>query len=183
MYILLIILGIVLMVGLWFIIGYNRFVHLKALINEALSGIDTQLKRRNDLIPNLVATVKGYSVHEKSIIEEIVRMRAASVGATNINEKASAEAGLTQSLKTLFAIAEQYPDLKANTNFLELQKELSAIEQELSLARRYYNGAARNYNVAVASFPSRIIASVGGFEQVPYFEAHATERETPKVHF
>lgn len=169
---------------IWFIVGYNNLVHLKALVQEAWSGIDVQLKRRYDLIPNLVETVKGYSFHEKSIIDDIVRNRAASMGASGIQEKAAAEAGLTQSLKSLFALAENYPNLKANENFLALQKDLSTIEHEVQLARRYYNGAARNLNIAVTQFPSSVIASFTGFTSVPYFElASPSERETPKIKF
>lgn len=180
----LILLGVILLVGLWFISGYNRLVSLKALLSEAWSGIDVQLKRRYDLIPNLVATVKGYSIHEKSVLENVTQMRAASVGATSITEKARAEAGLSGALKTLFAVAENYPDLKANENFLSLQKDLGAIEQDLQLARRYYNGTVRNYNVMVQTFPSRIIASMGGFTIAPYFEVGSEgERQAPKVTF
>lgn len=181
---LLIILAVVLLPALWLIVSYNHFIRLNALLQEAWSGIDVQLKRRYDLIPNLVSTVKGYSIHEKGIIEEIVRMRAASLGASGVQEKATAEAGLTQSLKTLFALAEQYPNLKANENFLALQKELGALEQELQLARRYYNGTARDYNVAVATFPSNLSAKLFGFAGAPYFEVTAADmRDVPKISF
>jgi LemA protein len=183
--IILIIIGVVCaLVFFWAIGAYNKFVHLKAMVDEAWSGIDVQLKRRYDLIPNLVSVVKGYSIHEKTILEDIARMRAASIGATTVQDKAQAEAGLTQTLKTLFAVAEQYPDLKANVNFVTLQKELSSVEQEVQLARRYYNGSARNYNVSVVTFPSRIIAGLYGFTKVPYFELSApNEREVPNVKF
>lgn len=171
-------------IALWLIFSYNRFIQLNALLKEGWSGIDVQLKRRYDLVPNLVSTVKGYSIHEKNIIEDVVRMRAASMGASGITEKATAEAGLTQSLKTLFAIAEQYPNLKANENFLSLQKDLNSLEQELQLARRYYNGTARNYNVGVTTFPSNIIAGMLGFATAPYFEiTNSDMRDVPKVHF
>lgn len=178
------ILGIILIIGFWFVAGYNRLVRLKALLAEAWSGIDVQLKRRYDLIPNLVATVRGYAIHEKSVLENVTHMRAASVGASSITEKARAEAGLTDALKTLFAVAENYPQLKANENFLSLQKDLGVIEQDLQLARRYYNGTVRNYNIMVQTFPSRIIASMGGFTVAPYFEVGSeTERQAPKVNF
>lgn len=181
---LLVLAGIIGLVVLWAISTFNSLVHLKALIDEAWSGIDVQLKRRYDLIPNLVATVKQYASHEKGIFDEIARMRAASMSATTIDQKADAEKGLTQALRTLFAVAENYPNLKANENFLALQKELSVLEHEIQLSRRYYNGAARNYNVRVQSFPSRIVASVGGFGSVPYFElAGADQRENPRVQF
>lgn len=181
---LLILLGVVAIIGFWFVTGYNSLVRLKALLSEAWSGIEVQLKRRYDLIPNLVATVRGYSIHEKSVLENVTQMRAASVGATSISDKAAAEAGLTQSLKTLFAVAENYPDLKANENFLSLQKDLGLIEQDVQLARRYYNGTVRNYNVKVQMFPSRIIAAFAGFPAAPYFEVGSeSERQAPKVSF
>jgi LemA protein len=178
------VLGAVALIGIWAVVTYNRFVHLKALLDEGWSGIDVQLKRRYDLIPNLVATVKGYGIHEKTVLEEVVRLRSAAMGATQVDQKTLAEAGLTQALKTLFAVAEQYPNLKANENYSLLQKELSLIEQEIQLARRYYNGAARNYNTAVVQFPARVIASFGSFLKVPYFEiGSAQERDVPKVQF
>ncbi|PKN03791.1 hypothetical protein CVU75_00485 [Candidatus Dependentiae bacterium HGW-Dependentiae-1] len=175
---------LVMLIGLWGIAQYNFFIRLKALLNEAWSGIDVQLKRRYDLIPNLVAVVKGYGIHEKSVLEEVTRLRTASMSATGISEKSAAEAGLSQTLKTLFAVAEQYPNLKANENFLALQKELSLIEQEVQLSRRYFNGTARNYNSAILQFPSSVIASFFGFTQSPYFELTAAqERDVPKVQF
>jgi len=136
---LLIIISALAVIGIFiYITTYNKFIHLKALLTEAWSGIDIQLKRRYDLIPNLVAVVKQYGIHEKEIFERIATMRAASMNATGVDQKAHAEAGLTQTLKTLFAVSENYPDLKANTNFLNLQKELVDIENHLQLARRYY---------------------------------------------
>lgn len=184
MFYVIIILTILLMIVLFVISSYNRLVHTRALAQEAWSGIDVQLKRRYDLIPNLVETVKGYGIHEKNIIEDIVRARAASMGATGIHEKEAAEKGLTQSLKSLFALAENYPNLKANENFLSLQKDLSAIEHELQLSRRYYNGTVRNYTVMTAQFPSNIIASIFGFIALSYFEITLSEeRENPKVRF
>ncbi len=181
---LLVIGGIAALLIFWFIGTFNNLVHLKALIDEAWSGIDVQLKRRYDLIPNLVATVKQYATHEKGVFDEIARMRAASMNATGVAEKAEAEKGLTHALRTLFAVAENYPILKANENFIALQKELSVLEHEIQLSRRYYNGAARNYNVLVQSFPSRIVANICGFNTVSYFELNsAAERENPKVQF
>ncbi len=176
--------GIALLTVLWSISCYNRFVHLKALNDEGWSGIDVQLKRRYDVIPNLIATVKGYSIHEKELLENIARFRAASMGAASIQDKSHAEAGLMQGLKSLFVVVEQYPDLKANENFLHLQKELSALEQDIQLSRRYYNGTVRNYNTAVSTFPAKIIAGTYGFAVAPYFElAGSHEREAPKVQF
>lgn len=168
----------------WLVADYNRLVHLRALLNEALSGIDVQLKRRYDLIPNLVETVKGYSKHEKEVFENVAKARSVAMHATTVQKKAQAEAELTQSLKTLFAVAESYPELKANENFMSLQKELSNIEHELQLSRRYYNGTARNYNVLVQRFPSTIVARIFNFESAPYFEvSNAAERENPQVKF
>lgn len=169
---------------IWAIASYNNLVHSKALVDEGWSGIDVQLKRRYDLIPNLVAVVKQYSIHEKDVLEKVTKMRAASMGAHTVDEKIAAEKGLSSALKTLFAVAENYPTLKANENFMHLQQQLATIETEVQLARRYYNGAARNYNVSVARFPSNIIATTFRFTQVPYFELSSTaEREVPKVNF
>ena len=164
MLVILIVIGVICaLFVLWAIGGFNQLVRLKALVDEAWSGIDVQLKRRYDLIPNLVAVVKQYSIHEKSIFDEIARARSMAINAHGIQEKAAAEAGLSQTLKTLFAVAENYPNLKANENFMELQKDLASIEHEIQLSRRYYNGTARNYNIVVSSFPSRIIASLAGY--------------------
>lgn len=180
-----IILLIVLIVVIYFFISkYNSLTHLKALLDEAWSGIDIQLKRRYDLIPNLVETVKGYMTHEKSVLENVTKLRTTAINSSNLESKLEAESGLSQSLKTLFAVAENYPELKANENFLMLQKDLSSIEHDLQLARRYYNGAARNYNVKVQSFPTNIIAYISGFKKALYFEVSTTqERENPKVNF
>jgi len=164
--------------------SYNQLVRLHSLVQEGWSGIDVQLKRRYDLIPNLVSVVKEYSIHEKNIINDIVQARAASMGTTNINNKEKAELSLNSSLKTLFALVEQYPNLKANENFLALQKELSSVEDELQLARRYYNGAVRNYDINIVQFPSSLIAKNFGFNSISYFEITKTEeRETPQIKF
>jgi LemA protein len=167
----------------WSIMAYNNFVRTDALAQEGWSGVDVQLKRRYDLIPNLVAVVKQYATHEKETLERVISMRSISAGATDINQIAKAEAGLTQALKTLFAVAESYPDLKANQNFLSLQKDLGDIEHEVQLARRYYNGAVRNYNVLVDVFPSNMIAKFASFQRRPYFEMEDGERQAPKVQF
>lgn len=178
------ILGVAVLIALWAVGRYNGFIHLKTMLDEAWSGIDVQLKRRYDLIPNLVSVVKGYSIHEKTVLEEVVRLRSVAMSAHTVAEKSAAETGLAGTLKTLFAVAEQYPNLKANENFLTLQKELSQIEQELQLARRYYNGTARNYNASVLSFPGNIIANFFNFTQAQYFELNsAQEREVPKIQF
>jgi LemA protein len=154
------------------------------MAQEALSGIDVQLKRRFDLIPNLVETVKGYAQHEKSVLEKVTALRAQSLHARSVEEKAAADGNLTQALKTLFAVAENYPQLKANENFIALQKDLAAIEDELQLSRRYYNGTVRNYTIGTRKFPSNLIAKMGNFTPYPYFQVdNETERKTPQVKF
>lgn len=164
---------------------YNRFIRSRNLLNEAWSGIDVQLKRRHDLIPNVVETVKGYAQHERKAFEEITRLRSKlSDQTTTIQEKGKLENSITQALKSIFAIAEAYPDLKANQNFIELQKTLADVEEQLQLARRYYNGTARDYNITVESFPNNILAVLFHFGKAEYFEIElATERETPEVKF
>jgi LemA protein len=162
--------------------NYNKLVHTKNLTAEGWSGIDVQLKRRYDLIPNLVSVAKQYGLHEKNILEEVTRLRSQAVNTSNPSEKATAENNLSQALRTVFAVAENYPDLKANELFLNLQKELGTLEHEIQLSRRYYNGAARNYNTLVSSFPTNIIANFFQFKAVQYFEiADVTQRETPKT--
>ncbi len=175
--------GALILLVLWFISGYNRLIKLKGFLDEAWSGIDVQLKRRNDLIPNLVATVKQYSLHEKGVLESVANARSASLHATNIEQKSQAEGDLSRSLKTLFAVAENYPDLKANQNFLSLQDDLSKLESDIQLARRYYNGAARNYNITIGTFPMSVIASLARFGKADYFEASQSEREQQRVTF
>ncbi len=178
------IIGIIALIGLWYAGVYNSLVHVKSNLDEALSGVDVQLKRRYDLIPNLVAVVKQYGVHEKEIFENLAKMRAASMGASTVQEKSQADMGLTQTLKTLFAVSESYPELKANQNFLQLQHDLSSIESDLQLSRRYYNGTVRNYNIKVLSFPSNLVANFSNFTKAAYFEVNSqAEREAPKVSF
>ena len=168
---------------LGFVFGYNRLVQLKSMVQEAWSGIDVQLKRRYDLIPSLLDIVKGYASHEKNIFEEVVKLRTASMGATDIKNKEKAELGFASSLKTLFAVAEQYPDLKSNTNFLSLQKELSSVEEELQFARRYYNGSVRNYNMSIQKIPLNLIAAMLGFKLENYFDINVKERDVPSTKF
>ncbi|MBP6869434.1 LemA family protein [Candidatus Babeliales bacterium] len=176
--------SIVTVIAMWMMINYNGLIHRKSLVQEAWSGIDIQLKRRYDLIPNLVTLVQGYSLHEKNIIENILLARVASMGAVSVDQKEKAELSLNYSLKSLFALAEQYPDLKANENFLALQKELSNIEDELQLARRYYNGTVRHYMIKVMQFPSNIIARLFEFQTISYFELTQTEEsQVPQIKF
>ncbi|QQM30953.1 LemA family protein [Martelella lutilitoris] len=165
---------------------YNALVRARQTAEEAWSGIDVQLKRRADLIPNLVETVKGYASHERGTLEEVVekRNKAQSVAANDVTGRAQAEGELTQALGRLFALSEAYPDLKANQNFADLQASLEKTESEIQMARRYYNGAARELNVKVESFPSNIIAGQFGFEKRDYFEIEEpADRAVPNVSF
>jgi LemA protein len=176
--------AVVALVFAWSVSVYNRFVRLRNLMAEAWSGIDVQLKRRVDLVPNLVETVKGYAGHEKELFEKIAASRAQSVSAGSVREQAAAESALTASLRTLFAVAEAYPELKANTNFLELQKSLAEIEDQVQMARRYYNGTVRENNVLVDSFPSNLVARLSGFAKADFFELEDdAERKAPQVRF
>jgi LemA protein len=166
----------------WIIVIYNLFIRDKNLIKEAWSGIDVQLKRRHNLIPNLVSSVRGYSKHERDLFEEITEKRAKSTRIENVKDKAAAEADLSGMIKNLFVVVEEYPDLKASRNFLDLQNQLVEIEDQLQYSRRYYNGRVRNYNIRVESFPSNLIAGIFDFKQEEFFEITlATERKTPEV--
>ena len=167
---------------IWMIIIYNLFIRDRNLIKEAWSGIDVQLKRRHNLIPNLVASVKGYSQHEKTLLEDITQKRSEAVKFESIKDKATVESDLSGMLKNLFIAVENYPDLKASENFLNFQSQLVEIEDQLQYARRYYNGAVRNYNIRVESFPSNFIAGIFNFKQENFFEITlATEKATPEV--
>ncbi|RPE08641.1 LemA family protein [Chitinophaga lutea] len=179
-----VILAVVAIAALWAVSLYNRLINRRNLVKEAWSGIDVSLKKRYDLIPNLVETVKGYAAHEKNTLEEVTRYRTASMQASTPHDKIQAEGNLTRALGSLFAVAENYPDLKASTNFVELQNELSAIENNLESARRYYNGTVRENNNLVESFPSNIIAGMFGFRTSEFFEIdNAAHRERPDVSF
>jgi LemA protein len=170
--------------GLYAIIAFNRLVRARQMANEAWSGIDVQLKRRSDLIPNLVDSVKGYAAHERSVLEEVTQLRGAAraLPADDVASRAQAEAALSGALGKLFAVAENYPDLKASGNFLDLQKQLSDLENELQMARRYYNGTVRNLNTLVQSFPSSLIAGLCGFGERAFFEvSDAADRAAPQV--
>ena len=164
------------------IVLFNQFVHKKNLVLEAWSGIDVQLKRRHDLIPNIVEAVKGYMQHERGLLEDIARLRTQATQSQEIKDKATAENNLTQSLKTLFAVVENYPNLKADQHFLELQKTLTVIEDDLQLARRYYNGTVREFNILVQSFPSNLLAMIFHFKNFEFFEVEsAVERQVPGI--
>jgi LemA protein len=177
-------LGVIAVVVIWFIGIYNQLVRKRTMKDEGWSGIDVQLKRRYDLIPNLVETVKGYAGHEEGVLTKVTEMRSRAMGATGVADKAVAESQLTATLKTLFAVAEAYPDLKANTNFLDLQAKLADLEDQIQMSRRYYNGTVRDYNIMCEVFPSVFVANIFGFKKAEFFELTGTEeRETPKVTF
>jgi LemA protein len=179
-----VILAVVAVIVIYAIAIFNSLVRTRQMANEAWSGIDVQLKRRSDLVPNLVDTVKGYAAHERSVLEEVTRLRGAAraIPEGDVAARAQAEGALSAGLGKLFALAENYPDLKASTNFLDLQKQLSDLENDLQMARRYYNGAVRNQNVLVQSFPSNVLAGMFGFSPREFFElSNESEREAPQV--
>jgi LemA protein len=162
---------------------FNHLVRARQMANEAWSGIDVQLKRRSDLVPNLVDAVKGYAAHERSVLEEVTKLRGAAraLPQGDVAARAQAEGALSAALGRLFALAESYPDLKASGNFLELQQQLSGLENELQMARRYYNGTVRNLNVLAQSFPSNLIAGMFGFGPREFFELGEGEGAVPQV--
>ncbi len=162
--------GGLILIALYAIGLYNAFVSLRQKVTEAWSDIDIQLKRRYDLIPNLVETVKGYASHESGVFEEVTKARSQAMQATGLEDKAEAENILSGTLKSLFAISENYPDLKANENFLELQRELSDTENKIQASRRFYNSVVLSLNTKVESFPDTIIANMFGFTKKDYFD-------------
>ena len=167
----------------WGIAIYNGLIKLKNRVDEAWSDIDVQLKRRYDLIPNLVNTVKGYASHEKEVFEKVTEARTRAMSAQSAGDKAQAENMLSQTLKSLFAVAEAYPDLKANQNFLELQRELTDTENKIQAARRFYNGNVRDFNIKIQVFPNNIFAGMLNFNAREFFEAEEGEKEVVKVEF
>ncbi len=174
------------LVVLWLIFMFNSFIRLKFRVKEALSDIEVQLKRRHDLIPNLIETVKGYAAHEKGVFERVTeaRTRALEAGKSgDLDQMKKAENILSGTLKTLFAVAENYPDLKANANFLELQRELSDTENKIQAARRFYNSVVKDFNTKIEAFPSNIMAKIFNFSNQPFFEMEEEEKEVPKVEF
>lgn len=184
---LIVIIVIVAVIVFWLIAIYNRLVSLKNNRENAFADIDVQLKQRNDLIPQLVATVKGYAAHEKDLLERITEARAGVMNAATINDKIEADTQLSQALQGLRVQVEAYPDLKANTNFLQLQGEISDIENKLADARRYFNAATRDYNTAIESFPANIIAGGFGHTRQPMYELSQTDRKAmeqpPQINF
>lgn len=169
--------------ALWVIAVYNGLIKMKNRVDEAWSDIDVQLKRRYDLIPNLINTVKGYATHEKEVFEKVTAARTMAMGAGSTQEKAEAENMLSGALKSLFAVSEAYPDLKANQNFLELQRELTDTEDKIQASRRFYNGNVRDFNIKIQVFPSNLIAGILNFTKREFFEAAEGEKENVKVEF
>jgi LemA protein len=179
-----IVLGVIVLALLYVIGIYNRLVRLRALVKEGFSGITVQLRRRADLIPNLVETVQGYATHEREVFEQVSKARAASVSAGSVEATAQADAQLTGLLGRLFAVAEAYPELKANQNFLQLQDQLANIETELQGARRYYNATVRDLNSTIQSFPPVLIARPAGFTEEPFYQDEDPAiQSAPKVSF
>jgi len=180
---LIIVLAVVFVVVLWVVAVYNSLVTLKNRAKEAWSDIDVQLKRRYDLIPNLVETVKAYATHERELFEKVAEVRAKAMTTDGVKEKAKAENMLSETLKSLFAVSENYPDLKASTNFLELQRELTDTEDKVQASRRFYNTNVRDLSIKIESFPANLIANNFGFKQMELFEAVAQEKEPISVKF
>jgi LemA protein len=178
-----IIIGVIALLVIVLIATYNRLVRLRNRIEAAWAQIDVQLKRRHDLIPNLVETVKGYAAHERETFESVTRARQQAVAATGVEGQAQAENMLTQALRQLFAVAEAYPELKANQNFMALQEELTGTESRIAFSRQFYNEQVLSYDNAIESFPTNVIAGAFNFEAKPYFEAEEQSREPVRVDF
>lgn len=179
-----IILGIIAILIIWFIAVYNKLIGLKNRTDEASSDIDVQTKRRYDLIPNLVETVKGYAKHEKEVFENVTKARAEAMSSKGMADQAAAENQITQALKSVFALAENYPELKANDNFARLQEDLKDTEDKIEASRRFYNGNVRDFNIAIEIFPSNMVANMFGYKRRELFEAkNAAEKEPVKVDF
>lgn len=179
-----IILAIVVIVAFWLIGMYNGFIKSRNIVEEAFSTMDVYMKKRFDLIPNVVETVKGYAAHEKETLEKVIQARNAAMGATTTDERIKSEGQLTQTLRSLFAVAEAYPDLKANTNFTNLQNQLAVIEGEIANSRKYYNACVKEFNTKIEVFPGNIIAGMFGFKKFPMFEVdNPEERQNVQVKF
>lgn len=180
---LIIILGLLAIIVLWVVLAYNSLIVLKNRVKEAWSDIDVQLKRRYDLIPNLVETVKGYASHEQQTFEKVIQARNMAMNAQGVKEKGEAENVLAGALKSIFALSENYPELKASVNFLELQRELSDTENKIQAARRFYNGNVIELNNKIETVPTNIIANIFGFKLAEFFEIEEGEKVVPKVDF
>jgi LemA protein len=180
---LIVILAIIVILLIWVVMTYNGLVRLRNRVENAWAQIDVQLKRRIDLIPNLVETVKGYASHERDTLDAVIRARNASIQASGPQQEAQANNQLTGALRQLFALSEAYPDLKANQNFLGLQEELTATEGRVAYARQFYNDSVLKYNTKIQSFPAVVMAGAMKYKQREYFEAEESAREVPKVQF
>jgi LemA protein len=181
-----VVLGIIAVIVVWAISIYNSLVAMRQRTNQAFADIDVQLKQRHDLVPNLVETVKGYATHERGTLEAVVQARNAAIAAPGVEQKVAAENVLTGALRQLFALSESYPDLKANANFQQLQRDLSDIENKLAAARRFFNNAVQEYNTGIQQFPASLFAGVFGFTQRTFFdlgEARAQLDQAPSVKF
>lgn len=181
--IIIVIIGLVVVLAFYVIGVYNKLINARNKVNNQFSQIDVQLKRRADLIPNLVETVKGYAKHEENTFKEVVEARNKAVNAGTINEKVEAQGELEGAISKLFALSEAYPELKANENFLSLQADLKDVEEKISYARQFYNDSAMTYNNLVDMFPSNIVAKMFKFVKFDFFKASEKEKETPKVQF
>ena len=181
--VIIIIVGILLLLVGYVVSVYNKLVNARNKVDNQFSQIDIQLKRRADLIPNLIETVKGYAKHEKETLEEVIEARNKAVNAGTVNEKIEANNELTGALNKLFALAESYPELKANENFLALQADLKDTEDKITYARQFYNDSAMGFNNLVQMFPSNVVASIFGFKKFEYFKAEEKDKEVPKVEF
>ena len=178
-----ILIAIIAVIAICILVAYNNFVKLNNKVKEAFATMDVYLKKRWDLIPNIVETVKGYAKHEKETLEEVIKLRNSAYDGMSDEEKISANNRINSGISQILALAENYPELKSNTNFLSLQKDLSDIEQEIAQSRKYYNAVVKEYNNKVEMFPSNIIANILGYKTKKMFEADATERENVKVSF
>lgn len=179
-----ILIGLVVVIGFWIMSAYNSLVSLRNRVDEAFSTMDVYMVKRYDLIPNLVETVKGYARHESETLEKVIAARNAAQGSRTLEEKATNEANFQGALGRLFAIAEAYPDLKANVNFLELQGQLKVVEEDIAQSRKYYNGSTREYNTTTERFPNNFVANMFGFKRRPLFEVtDEAQRQNVKVQF
>lgn len=175
--------GVIVLV-LFYVIGiYNGFIKLRNSVDESFSTMDVYMKKRYDLIPNLVETVKGYAKHEQETLEKVIQARNKAMASDNIDEKQANENMLSGTLKSLFALSESYPELKADSQFLDLQKQLQKVEEDIANARKYYNAVVKTFNTKVESFPSNVIASIFNFEKYPFFIIEASQRENIEVSF
>ncbi|MBI2484754.1 LemA family protein [Candidatus Uhrbacteria bacterium] len=179
----LIILAVVVLAILWLVITFNGLVHARNRVHEGWSDIEVQLKRRHDLIPNLISTVQGYAAHEKDVFDRVTHARAQAMSATTPHDQAAAENMLSQTLKSLFAVSENYPTLQASQNFLDLQRDLTDAEDKIQAARRFYNGQVRDYNTRIQVFPNNLVAGRFGFTASEFFDAPDELVNPPKVSF